>query len=60
MTGSVNYAVEIYDAQSNRLLSAYVTKQYPNAMNIGSSFTTMDASKVGIRKGADALVEQVN
>lgn len=59
MTGSVNYAVEIYDAASNRLLSSYVTKQYPNAMNIGASFTAMDASMVGIRKGADALVAEL-
>ncbi len=59
MTGSVNYAVEIYDAASNRLLSAYVAKQYPNAMNIGASFTALDASMVGIRKGADALLAQM-
>jgi len=58
MTGSVNYAVEIYDATSNRLLSAFVTKQYPNALNIGSTFTALDASNVGIRKGADDLVAQ--
>ncbi|ARM90066.1 hypothetical protein RHEC894_CH03812 [Rhizobium sp. CIAT894] len=59
MTGSVNYAVEIYDAASNRLLSSYVTKQYPNAMNIGASFTAMDASMVGVRKGADALLAEL-
>nr|WP_246792298.1 DUF3313 family protein [Rhizobium leguminosarum] len=59
MTGSVNYAVEIYDAASNRLLSSYVTKQYPNAMNIDASFTAMDASMVGVRKGADALLAEL-
>ncbi|NYJ12684.1 hypothetical protein GGI64_003758 [Rhizobium leguminosarum] len=59
MTGSVNYAVEIYDATSNRLLSSYVTKQYPNAMNIGASFSAMDASMVGVRKGADALLAEL-
>ncbi|EJT03924.1 hypothetical protein RCCGE510_17096 [Rhizobium sp. CCGE 510] len=59
MTGSVNYAVEICDAASNRLLSSYVTKQYPNAMNIGASFTAMEASKVGIRKGAEALLAEL-
>jgi hypothetical protein len=59
MTGSVNYAVEIYDAPSNRLLASYVTKQYPNAMNIGASFTAMDASMVGVRKGADALLAEL-
>ncbi|MFS8113033.1 DUF3313 domain-containing protein [Rhizobium jaguaris] len=58
MTGSVNYAVEIFDALSNRLLSAYVTKQYPNAMNAGAAFGALEASKVGIRKGADALLAQ--
>jgi len=58
MTGSVNYAVEIFDAPSNRLLSAYVTKQYPNAMNAGAAFGSLQASKVGIDKGADALLAQ--
>ncbi|ATN37381.1 hypothetical protein ACO34A_26810 (plasmid) [Rhizobium sp. ACO-34A] len=59
MTGSVNYAVEIYDAESNRLLHAYVTKQYPNAMNVGATFSALEASKVGIRKGADALLSEL-
>lgn len=58
LTGSVSYAVEIYDATDNRLLSAYVTKQYPNALNAGASFGALSASKVGIRKGADALLAQ--
>lgn len=59
MTGSVNYAVEIFDAQSNKLLRAYVTKQYPNAMNVGATFSSLQASKVGIQKGADALVAEL-
>lgn len=59
MAGSVNYAVEIYDASSNRLLSAYVAKQYPNAMNAGATFSRLKGSKVGIDKGADALLEQL-
>ncbi|WP_341316459.1 DUF3313 domain-containing protein [Paraburkholderia sp. IMGN_8] len=57
-SGSVIYAVEIYDASTNRLLSAYVTKQYPNAFNLGASFGSLGASKTGIEKGADALVAQ--
>lgn len=60
MMGSVSYAVEIYDASSDRLLCAYVEKQYPNAMNVGSTFGGLSASKTGIRKGADALLEQLN
>lgn len=57
-TGSVTYAVEIYDAATNRLLNAYVAKQYPNAMNIGATFGSLSASRTGIDKGADALVAQ--
>lgn len=59
MTGSVNYAVEIHDAESNVLLYAYVAKQYPNAMNVGATFSALEASKVGIRKGADALLAEL-
>jgi hypothetical protein len=60
MMGSVTYAVEIYDAATNRLLHAYVEKQYPNAMNVKSTFGSLSAAKTGIRKGADALVAQLN
>jgi len=55
-TGSVTYTVEIYDALANRLLSAFVTKQYPGALNIGASLGSLAAAKTGIEKGADALV----
>jgi len=60
MTGSVNYAVEVYDATTNELLLAYVSKQYPNAMNVGASVGTLKASMVGIEKGADALLDKLN
>jgi hypothetical protein len=56
MMGSVSFAVEIYDAPSGRLLSAYVEKQYPNAMNVKSTFGGLSAPKTGIRKGAESLV----
>jgi hypothetical protein len=59
MTGSVSYAVEIHDTESNTLLYAYVTKQYPGAMNIGATFSSLEASKVGIGKGADALLAEI-
>ena len=55
-TGSVSYAVEIYDASNNRLLNAYVTKQYPNSLNISATRGSLSAAKAGIDKGADALV----
>ncbi len=59
-TGSVTYAAEIYDSVSGRLLRAYVSKQYPFAENVAASFGTLDASKSGIRKGADLLVDQLH
>lgn len=58
-TGFVLYSVEIYDAQSNRLLSTYVTKQYPSPWNLGASIGALSAAKTGIDKGADALVAQL-
>jgi len=58
-TGSVMIAVEIYDASTKQLLSAYVTKQYPNPYNVGASFGALSAAKTGIDKGADALVAQL-
>ncbi|MGZ9720234.1 DUF3313 domain-containing protein [Rhizobium miluonense] len=59
MTGSVSYAVEVYDTQTNQLLYAYVTKQYPNALNVGATLSALEASKAGIRKGADALLGEL-
>jgi hypothetical protein len=59
-TGSVSYAVEIFDATSLVLLDAYVTKQYPNALNIGASLGKMDASMTGVQKGAQQLAERLN
>jgi len=59
LMGSVSYSVEIYDATSNQLLKAFVTKQYPNAMNVAATFGSLGAAKTGIEKGADALVAEL-
>ncbi|TCL02931.1 MULTISPECIES: DUF3313 domain-containing protein [Sodalis] len=59
MNGSVNYAVEISDASTRRLLNAYVAKQYPNALNVGASVGSLSAAKVGIDKGADELADML-
>jgi hypothetical protein len=58
-SGSVSYAVEVYDSSNGRLLKAYVSKQYPNAMNLPAAFGTLSAAKTGLDKGADALVAQL-
>jgi hypothetical protein len=59
LTGSVFYAVEIYDGASNRLLSARIIKQYPAAMNMKATFGALTAAKTGIRKGAEDLTRQL-
>ncbi|NVL42538.1 DUF3313 domain-containing protein [Pseudomonas syringae pv. actinidiae] len=51
-TGSVTYAVEIFDASTSRLLEAYVTKQYPTVYDISSTFGSLTAAKTGIANGA--------
>ncbi|ACT06958.1 putative lipoprotein [Dickeya chrysanthemi Ech1591] len=58
-SGSVSYAVEIYDSTSNRLLHAYVAKQYPNAMNVSASIGALSAAEVGIDKGAEELANSL-
>lgn len=59
-TGSVTYAVEIYDAATGDLLDAYITKQYPGAMNIPASFSSLGAAKAGIRLGAKRLTNTLS
>lgn len=59
-SGSVSYAVEVYDGTNGRLLKAYVSKQYPNAMNMAAAFGSLGAAKTGLDKGADALVAQLH
>jgi hypothetical protein len=56
MTGSVSFAVEIFDAKSDALLAAYVSKQYPKSWNLGATIGRLSASNVGIDKGADELI----
>ena len=60
MSGSVSYAVEVYDSQTNELLAAYVAKQYPSAMNVKSSIGALSASKTGLKKGAADLLARLN
>ncbi|CAG9228505.1 conserved hypothetical protein [Paraburkholderia tropica] len=57
--GSVSYAVEIYDSESGKLLKAYVSKQYPSAMNIRASIGRLAAAKAGLDIGATDLVAQL-
>ncbi|MBN3761758.1 DUF3313 domain-containing protein [Burkholderia sp. Ac-20365] len=58
-SGSVSYAVEVFDSSNGRLLKAYISRQYPNAMNLPAAFGSLSAAKTGLDKGADALVAQL-
>lgn len=60
MGGAVIYAVELYDSTSDQLLESYITKQFPNAMNVGASIGSLAAAKKGIEKGAEALAAELN
>jgi hypothetical protein len=57
--GSVMYSVEIFDAFNGELLDAFVAKQYPNAMNVAATIGRLKAARVGLDKGAEALVAQL-
>jgi len=56
MSGSVSFAVEIYDSSTDALLGAYVAKQYPNAWNLPAGMGSMAAAEVGVQKGAEQLL----
>lgn len=56
MSGSVSFAVEIFDSSTNALLGAYVAKQYPNAWNLPAGMGSMAAAEVGVQKGAEQLL----
>jgi hypothetical protein len=58
--GSVSFEVQTYDSTSNRLLEAYVSKQYPFAENIGASVGALAATQAGVRNGAAALVPELD
>jgi hypothetical protein len=51
-SGAVIYAVELFDARDDGLIYAFVTRQYPNALNIPASVLPLDAAKAGIDRGA--------
>lgn len=59
-TGSVSYAVEIYDASSSRLLESYVAQQYPKTLDISSTFGPLSAARAGISRGAEDLVSRIS
>lgn len=50
--GAVIYAIELFDARNGTLIYAFVTRQYPNALNIPATIRPLDAAKAGLERGA--------
>lgn len=59
LTGAVIYTVEIFDAKSNHLLGAYISKQFPSPYDLPASMGPLAAAKAGIDKGAEELFRQL-
>jgi hypothetical protein len=55
ITGSVIGGGNL-DAATSHLLSAFVSKQYPNPHDIRADVGPLAAAEAGLEKGADALV----
>ena len=51
--GSVTFAGEIYDSQSNKLIAAFVTKAHAKAMDYSAVVGALGSSKVGVTAGAE-------
>uniref|UniRef100_UPI000D3DB00F DUF3313 domain-containing protein n=1 Tax=unclassified Variovorax TaxID=663243 RepID=UPI000D3DB00F len=58
-TGSVSYAVEVFDGATDRRLMAYAARQYPDAWNLKATLGRLEASKAGIDKAADDLAARL-
>jgi len=53
MTGSVLYAVELYDARTNELLLAAVRRRTPDPLDVPATFGTTETVKAVAREFAD-------
>lgn len=51
--GSVTFAGEIYDSQSNTLIAAFVSKQHASAMDMTATLSALDSAKAGVTEGAE-------
>lgn len=58
--GSVTLAGELYDGETNTLVFAFVTKKSPNAMNVTTMLSGLDAAKKAITEVAEKFVEEVD
>jgi len=59
-TGSVTYVAEVTDSQSGRPIVVAVQKRSPDAMDIGATFSSVDAQKAAITSVAEAFRKKVD
>lgn len=59
-TGSVTCAGELYDAETNTLVYAFLTRRGPNAMDVTSVLTGLDAAKKAVTEIAEKFVDAVD
>jgi hypothetical protein len=58
-SGSVYFAVEVFN-ESDQLLMAYVTQQYPTVYNIAATKGSLTAAQAGIVRGAQVLATKLS
>jgi hypothetical protein len=59
-TGSVTLAGEFYASENNTLVYAFIAKRGPNAMDVTTILTGLDASKKAITEMAEKFIEYVD
>ena len=58
--GSVAFSGDFYDSTTNALVASVVTRQEPNAMDVTTVLSGLDAAKVGVTQGAEKLLAAIN
>jgi len=58
--GSVVLAGDFYDSTTNQLVASMVTRQGPNAMDLTTVVSELDAAKAGVTQSAENLLAAVN
>lgn len=58
--GSVTLAGELYDSQTNTLVFSFLTKKAPNAMDVTTVLTGLDAAKKSVTELAEKFKENID
>jgi hypothetical protein len=58
--GSVTLAGELYDSQDNTMVAAFLTSRSPNAMDLTTTFTGLQAAKTAVTEIADRFCDALD